>query len=244
MDKETYQRLERIFFAMKRRCYNPSNNKYKIYGARGIKLCDEWVNNKKEFMRWAVNNGYQADLTIDRIDVNGNYEPNNCRWITLAEQSRNKRDTLYLTIDNKTQPLVNWCRKFNVNYMTVKNRYNQFKKYKIEITDKNVDTLFKPVGYYTGNDLLKLIYNRGTKFEKLITHKRLEKHKSLKELSQDFEVGYDFLNGVLVENRKLTKNLVKKIFLYFTLNDKEKQIVINRFNECHRKEKLSIKDIN
>ena len=94
MDKETYQRLDRIFFAMKRRCYNPNNNKYKIYGARGIRICDEWVDNKEEFMRWAVNNGYQVDLTIDRIDVNGNYCPENCRWITIKEQNQNRRNTI------------------------------------------------------------------------------------------------------------------------------------------------------
>lgn len=243
MDK-IKSKINNLYYRLKDKCYNPKNNKYKIYGARGIKVCDEWLNNKELFVKWCYESGIKENLTLDRIDVNGNYEPNNCRWITLAEQSRNKRDTLYLTIDNKTQPLVNWCREFNVNYMTVKNRYNQFKKHKIEITNKNVDILFKPVGYYTGNDLLKLICNKGTKFEKLITNKRLEKHKSLKELSQDFEVGYDFLNAVLVEDRKLTKNLVRKIFLYFILNDEEKQIVIDRFNECHRKEKLSIDDIN
>ena len=76
---------------MKARCYNKDNSEYKNYGARGIKICDEWLNNVKKFYDWALENGYKENLSIDRINNDGNYEPNNCRWANKSEQGANKR---------------------------------------------------------------------------------------------------------------------------------------------------------
>lgn len=84
------ERLYRIWVAMKQRCYNPNHRAYKYYGARGIKVCDEWKNGSKVFIEWALEKGYRENLTIDRIDVDGNYEPSNCRWVTQAEQNKNR----------------------------------------------------------------------------------------------------------------------------------------------------------
>lgn len=80
--------LYSVWKDMKRRCHNPRRRKYPVYGGRGIIVCDEWKDNFKTFYDWAMNNGYKKGLSIDRIDNDGNYEPSNCQWITVAENSR------------------------------------------------------------------------------------------------------------------------------------------------------------
>ena len=87
-------KLYRCWEDMKRRCYRTLNPNYKYYGGRGIKVCEEWLKDFMSFYNWAIQNGYNSDLSIDRIDVNGNYEPKNCRWATKSEQQRNTRKYL------------------------------------------------------------------------------------------------------------------------------------------------------
>lgn len=91
---KTNTRMFHIWQGMKRRCYNENDKNYKYYGGRGITVCDEWRNNFTTFYNWAIENGYTDDLTIDRINNDGNYEPSNCRWVTMAQQNRNKRNVL------------------------------------------------------------------------------------------------------------------------------------------------------
>lgn len=83
-------RLYRIWKNIKMRCLDPNKPDYKYYGGRGIKICDEWINNFKSFYDWAMSNGYKEALTIDRRENDGNYEPSNCRWVTMAAQNQNK----------------------------------------------------------------------------------------------------------------------------------------------------------
>lgn len=90
-------RLYRIWLQMKNRCFNIRTNRYKDYGGRGITVCDEWKNDFTKFYDWSILNGYQENLTIDRIDNDGNYEPSNCRWVTVKIQNRNSRSNHLIT---------------------------------------------------------------------------------------------------------------------------------------------------
>lgn len=92
----TGSRIHNIWLNMRYRCRNKKDTTYKNYGARGIDICDEWYDNFQNFYEWSIDNGYTDDLTIDRIDNNGNYEPSNCRWVSFVDQQYNKRGTVHV----------------------------------------------------------------------------------------------------------------------------------------------------
>jgi hypothetical protein len=110
---------------MKSRCYTEGNIEYKRYGGRGIKVCDEWKNSFITFYEWAMKNGYSDNLSIDRIDYNGNYEPDNCRWATPIQQSNNRRNNILITREGRTQTLAQWCREYDLPYSRVLARRNR-----------------------------------------------------------------------------------------------------------------------
>lgn len=119
-------RLYRIWTSMKTRCYNDNNSEtYKRYGARGITVCDEWRDNFKAFYDWAMANGYTDELTIDRIDNDGNYCPENCRWVTLQIQNRNRRTTRIITFNGKTQCMLDWANELGVKVNTMIARFHR-----------------------------------------------------------------------------------------------------------------------
>jgi len=117
-------RLFRIWSAMKTRCYNQKHKSYEWYGGRGIIICDNWLTSFENFENWSLSNGYQDDLSIDRIDVNGNYEPSNCRWVDSLTQANNRRnnrlDTVKVTAFGETKAIRSWLNdsRCNVKYMT------------------------------------------------------------------------------------------------------------------------------
>lgn len=120
--KNENKRLWGIYHGIKKRCLNPKEPRYKDYGGRGIKMSDEWLAGFDNFAEWAYSHGYEDDLTIDRIDVDGNYCKENCRWITRQEQARNKRDTIWVTYKGETKSLKDWCEQLNLIYDTMNDR--------------------------------------------------------------------------------------------------------------------------
>ena len=118
-------RLRNILKGMKTRCYNKNRPEYKNYGARGITVCDEWRNDLNKFRSWANSNGYADDLTIDRINNDGNYEPSNCRWVTKSENNKNKSTNRNFIIDGVKMNLRDISRKYEVPYCALIDRVNK-----------------------------------------------------------------------------------------------------------------------
>lgn len=100
--------------AMRRRCNTASTGNYSLYGGRGIGVCDEWKD-YLAFREWALANGYDDSLSLDRVDVNGDYCPENCRWVSAQEQSWNRRSTVYVEFEGKSQPLAKLAKRYNMD---------------------------------------------------------------------------------------------------------------------------------
>ena len=119
---------------MKQRCGNEKHTNYRLYGERGIDVCEEWSDNFETFRNWAVSNGYSDNLTLDRIDNDGNYCPDNCRWVDRYTQMNNTRKTRRITYNGETHSISEWARKFNVSYnllyyRLIKNDMSLFEEY-------------------------------------------------------------------------------------------------------------------
>lgn len=110
---------------MKTRCYNTNSPTYKNYGGRGIKVCDEWVNNFEAFYKWSMENGYKDGLQIDRIDNDGDYGPSNCRWVTSKENYNNRRTSRFVTINGETKTIAQWCEIYNIKDNVVRARISR-----------------------------------------------------------------------------------------------------------------------
>ena len=119
---ESHTRLFSIWVNMRDRCNNPKNKRYHRYGGRGISVCEEWNSDYKPFADWSRSNGYSDELTIDRIDVNGDYCPDNCRWVDMKTQQRNRSDNRLVGINGETKTLAEWCEQYGTSYSMVFNR--------------------------------------------------------------------------------------------------------------------------
>ena len=118
MNKTLYRR----YYHIKERCYNPNSKSYKRYGGRGIQMCDEWLNSYQAFEDWCLLNGFRKDLAIDRIDNDGNYAPDNCRFVTLKENNQKRGTTKWYTINGETKNLQQWCDLYEIKRGTVDTR--------------------------------------------------------------------------------------------------------------------------
>ena len=120
------KRIERIFAGMKDRCYNENADSYRWYGAKGIKVCDEWIQNPLMFEEWSINNGYTDSMTIDRIDENKWYSPDNCRWVTSKDNSRYKSTTRMIEVDGVSLTGRDWANKLGISTNKINKYVRQY----------------------------------------------------------------------------------------------------------------------
>ena len=156
---ESKTRLYFIWQSMKQRCYDKNVNGYKYYGLRGIEICNDWLDYEK-FSEWSKGNGYKNNLSIDRIDVNGNYEPENCRFITAKQQNRNKTTSVFITYFGIKKCVSEWSEILGIPQTTI---HNRMKKHKDASVILNVGYLKKGIETATPEELNKLILDWGNK---------------------------------------------------------------------------------
>ena len=117
-----HTKIYAVWLSMKDRCFNHKNKRFEDYGGRGITVCDEWKNDKKQFFKWAFENGYADNLTIDRIDVKRGYSPENCRWVDQQTQQNNRSNNHILTINGISHTISEWARISGIKAGTIQNR--------------------------------------------------------------------------------------------------------------------------
>lgn len=115
-------RLHHIWMCMKSRCNYQKNKRFKDYGERGVVVCEAWSDSFESFRDWALSNGYRDDLTLDRIDVNGDYSPENCRWASVYVQANNKRNNRRISVGGETHTVAEWSRIMGINDGTIRAR--------------------------------------------------------------------------------------------------------------------------
>lgn len=123
LSSSTYERLYNVWKNMLSRCYNTSDDRFYTYGALGVEVCEDWKNNFRAFAKWANDNGWKLDLSIERKDLNVGYCPENCTFITMSEQARNKRNNIRFVINGEDKCLAEWCEIFGVPFKTAHKRY-------------------------------------------------------------------------------------------------------------------------
>ncbi len=122
-------KIYRVWSGMIERCTYKKHKTYNDYGGRGIVVCDEWLESFENFYSWSCENGYEEGLTIERINNNGNYEPDNCKWVTLDDQRYNKRNTVIITINGVSKNLKEWSEELNIKLSTLRDRYYRRKTF-------------------------------------------------------------------------------------------------------------------
>ena len=180
-----YARLNRIYKNIKQRCYNPKILSYKDYGAKGVSVCDEWNNTERvgkstkgwlAFKKWALENGYQEHLSIDRINNTKGYSPENCRWVTQKEQQNNKSNSHLITYKGKTKTLAQWCDELELNYRRTQIRLNTYHWSVKRAFEIKYDTRLKMVTYKDRTQSL-IEWCRELNLDYVKTWKRINKCK-------------------------------------------------------------------
>lgn len=188
--KMSNSRLYRIYQGMKTRCYNENDKDYKYYGGRGIEICDEWLNSFNAFHSWATNNGYNGDLSIDRLDNDGDYTPDNCRWATPKQQSSNQSSNLNLKYKGEDITVNEIHKLTGLNKRTIRSRLDS--GWEVE-TIINTPTLERKDYYSKVNSQEVNQYTLEDQF--------IRSYKSIREASKSTNTSYsgisDCINGKL-----------------------------------------------
>lgn len=162
--------LIKTYYHMKDRCYSEKDKRFADWGGRGIKICDEWLNDRESFIQWSLANGYREGLSIDRIDNDGDYSPNNCRWVSLSEQNQNRRSSKYYTFNGETKNLQQWCDEYGISRSMVDKRLSLGWDFEKAITTpkktrKTDDIIGNKIGRLTVLEYVGTDNNRQSIFE-------------------------------------------------------------------------------
>lgn len=176
------------WLGMKKRCYNPKSNRYYRYGARGIKVCDEWVHDFKAFYDWANSHGWQEGLTIERIDVDGDYCPENCAWITKRDQMKNTSRSIRIEFDGRCMGLSEWAEETGIEYATLLRRYR---------SGWTPDRILTTPVQWSKNAVSLYEWNGVS--------------KSLREWSEQYGIKYDTLRGRIRKGMSIEEAITESI---------------------------------
>lgn len=136
------KRLYSVYSQMIARCYNPKATSYPCYGAKGIKVCDDWRTSFESFVNWSLQNGYNDSLSIDRINNSKGYCPSNCRWIPLSEQFINRTNNVFYTHNGETHTMSEWCKILGFSYELAKKRRSRAK---LKLIEPTFEYVFAPL---------------------------------------------------------------------------------------------------
>lgn len=153
-------RLYTIYNDMKQRCYNKNSSEYNIYGGKGIKICDDWLLSFKNFYDWAILNGYDKTFSLDRIDGNKNYTPENCRWATRKTQAVNRKTTIFIEDDGVKICLKDFCKKRNLKYKLVQSRLKKGQSLDVVIQLAGLDLPYDIAELHTQRQAIRDEINR------------------------------------------------------------------------------------
>ena len=162
---------------MKYRCAQPKYDKYQYYGERGIEVCPEWADSFDAFEGWALEHGYKEGLTLDRIDNNGNYCPDNCRWVTMKEQANNRSSNHFITYNGETKTIQQWVEETGVTYSAIKQRLKSGWDVERVLTEPNHKTNHKTELTFNGKTQRVFEWAKELGINKNTINNRLHKYR-------------------------------------------------------------------
>lgn len=201
----THKKLYYVWHTMKKRCNNPNNSNYKNYGGRGITYCDEWESSDN-FCKWALENGYEEGLELDRIDVNGNYEPCNCRWVDRKTNCQNKRNTVYLEVDGCKQCVSEWERILGLGKSEISSWIERFGK---NFAKERIKEILNTGDYQKyKKDGVKM---REVTIYPILFDYIIKNYGSISNFSKKVGVAHTTISLLLQGKRQVQKNIIDKI---------------------------------